>query len=438
MLLTSRRMPTALRRSTFLCLLILIWIKYSCAFSISRSSVPPADESTQRAMPSHRSYFIYPTRKPKVNYVPEAENTPARHYRHMLITVYNTLEKFDDDVISVANTRKVLEDFLIIRPRRDNNYRHGNKSRYRRFRKGKNSEEKTSFLKLLNRILLRVVCGNKNSSKKKKGRLKLLLRYLDRLMILESQESNTSTPSSLISPEVTSIQRTNELEQNTFSSPIPLKSSTTHPNVKDPKQVPLKFPRNCNGENINCDTYRTTTPRNNNMWGLLRVGNVPKTRERYPSTLGQYILSSSPKPNIGPNFPHETNFTQEESKKSEEHHEFQYGRWITKVLGGFFSDFLPVHEEDDDPEPCHNLQRRNGDQGTVTEPDAQDSYEVDCVRGISSTNQRRVDEISGDVSNYVTQKTQGNTGSSALLPDDPTRPTTHSVSTQKERIVKKK
>ena len=431
-------MRAALRHSTLLSLLILIWIKYSYAFGISRSSVPPVDESTsQHTMPSHRSHWIHPTRKPKVN-VPEAENTPARHYRHTLITAYNTLKKFDDDIISVANTRKLLEDFLKIRSRRDNNYRHGNKSRYRRFRKCE-SGEKTSFLKVLKGMLRGVQCGNKNSAKKKKGRLKLLLSYLDRLMIPESQQSNVNTSLSLTSPEATSIQITKyDSELNAFSSPIPMKPSTTHPNVIDTQQVPLRFPRNCNEGNVNCDIYRTTTARNNNMWGLLRVGNVPETRERYPSTLDQYILSSSPKPNIGLNFPHKTDFTPEESKKSAEHHEVHYGRWITKVLGGFFSDFLSVHEEDDEPDPCNNLRRRNVDQETAREPDNQRSHKLDCVRRISSSNLRRDIETSGNVSNYVTQKTQDNTGSSLPLPDDSTKSTTHSVSTYNENFAKKK
>ena len=87
------------------------------------------------------------------------KNSHARHYKDMLITVYNTLKKFDDDVIGVSNTRKLLEDFLIIRYRRGNNYRHGNRSRYRRFRKGENGK-KSSFLKVLNRILLKNAVWN--------------------------------------------------------------------------------------------------------------------------------------------------------------------------------------------------------------------------------------------------------------------------------------
>ena len=69
-------MLTALRHSTPLSLLILILIKYSCAYSISRSSVPPEDESTERTMPSHRAHWVHPTSLPlktEVNYVPELE-----------------------------------------------------------------------------------------------------------------------------------------------------------------------------------------------------------------------------------------------------------------------------------------------------------------------------------------------------------------------------
>lgn len=431
-------MLTALRHSTPLSLLILILIKYSCAFSISRSPVPPEDESTERTMPSQRAHWVHPTSLPlktEVNYVPELENNHARHYKDMLITVYNTLKKFDDDVIGVANTRKLLEEFLIIRSRRGNNYRHGNRPRYRRFRKSENGK-KSSFLKVLNRILLRMLCGTKNSAKKKKRRLKLLLRYLDGLMILESRQSNMNTPSSLISPETTSIQITkHELEQNTLSSPVHSKQRTMNLSLRDTQQLPLKLPRAWSGGSVNYDMYRTTTPRNNNIWHLLRAGNVPKTRKWYPSTFGQNVISSPPTLKIGPNFPHETNSTPEESKRSTEHHEFRNGRWITNVLGGFFSDFLSVHEEDDDPEPCHNLQRRNGDQGTVREPDTRDFQKVDCVRDVSSSNLRRSDESSDDVPDYVTQKTHE---SSLPLPDDPTEPTNTSVSTYKEKNSKKK
>ena len=186
MLWGYRRMCTAFSRSFSQTVLFLTCIRYSYAFSVSRSTVPPLltrYNTNQLTMPpGGQTSGIDPTTPlatTMVKHPLEVRNVKHADYRKVLITLYQTLQKFEDDVTDVANTRKLLEDFLKLRSKRNHSYRHRSKSRYRRFHRNEDRDRKSSFLQILNRLLLRCLCRTRTATKRKRGRLKLLLRYLE-------------------------------------------------------------------------------------------------------------------------------------------------------------------------------------------------------------------------------------------------------------------